>query len=197
MKSEWIHKILEADKEISQEDILALFRFQYGNNTLYKQFADALCIDPSKVDTITQIPFLPVQFFKSHEITTTSFLPEAVFESSGTTGSVNSRHLVREPDVYRRAFTRGFRGCYGQPSDWCIIGLLPSYLERSHSSLVVMVNELIKLSGHAKSGFYLNEYEVLNDTLQVLEKAGQKTWLIGVSFALLDFAEQYPAHLRH
>jgi hypothetical protein len=197
MKRELIHKIFTGEEPVSDVEILEVFRFQYDGNAVYRQFTDALGIDPAKVASPREIPFLPVRFFKSHTVTTTRFTPEAVFESSGTTGSVNSRHFVKELDVYRSSFTKGFKRFYGDPSEWCIIGLLPSYLERMNSSLVVMVDELVKMSGHASSGFYLNEYQKLRETLEELERAEQKTLLIGVTFALLDFAEAYPLTLKN
>jgi hypothetical protein len=149
------------------------------------------------VDRIEDIPFLPVSFFKTHEVRTGEFVPEVVFESSGTTGMVTSRHLVREVGLYRQSFLSGFGHFYGPVRDWCVIGLLPAYLERSNSSLVYMVNELIVSCGHPDSGFYLYDYEALYELLQRLEEAGQKTMLIGVTFALLDFAERYTLSLEH
>ncbi len=173
------------------------FRFQYRENDLYRQYANALGRDPGNVQSLTEIPFLPVHFFKSHSIKTGSFTDEMVFESSGTTKSGNSRHYIKDLSLYRDSFTKGFNLFYGSASDWCIIGLLPSYLERENSSLVFMVDELIRHSGHPQSGFYLNEYAKLAELLQDLENKQQKTLLIGVSFALLDFAAAYPMPLKH
>jgi hypothetical protein len=176
---------------------LAVFRFQYAQNPLYRDFADALGVRPGSVARIEDIPFLPVGFFKTREVRTGAFVPEVVFRSSGTTGMVTSSHLVRNVGLYRQSFLTGFEGFYGPTRDWCIIGLLPAYLERPDSSLVYMVNELIAASGHADSGFYLNDYEALDSVLRRLEAAGQKTLLIGVTFALLDLAERYSLSLRH
>ncbi|MGB3091567.1 MAG: acyl transferase, partial [Chitinophagaceae bacterium] len=120
-----------------------------------------------------------------------------VFESSGTTGSINSKHQVKDLSLYEESFTRGFELFYGAVSEWCVIGLLPSYLERKNSSLVYMVEKLIQLSGHSQSGFYLHEFDRLYETLAALEKKQQKTLLIGVTFALLDFAEKYSLPLQH
>lgn len=197
MKRELIHKIFTSPNEDFEALALEVFRFQYGNNIIYRAFADALGRQPGSVQSLLQIPFLPIRFFKSHTVSSTQFRPEAVFESSGTTGSVNSKHFIKYMDIYRRSFTDGFRHFYGDPADWCIIGLLPSYLERNNSSLVVMVDELVRLSKHGQSGFYLNEYEKLYHVLQDLEMSGSKTMLIGVSFALLDFAEKYPMKLEN
>jgi len=176
---------------------LELFRFQYAENALYRQYTQTLGIDPDSVRTLEAIPFLPVSFFKTHTVRTTDFQPGTVFESSGTTGMVSSRHVVKDLDLYRRSFTAAFQRFYGPVSEWCIIGLLPAYLERSNSSLVLMVDELVKASGHPDSGFYLYEHEVLYQRLSNLERTRQKTLLIGVTFALLDFAEQYPMNLQH
>ena len=189
-----LHTITATDFTLRALDI---FQFQYAQNPLYRDFTDALGVRPGSVDRIEDIPFLPVGFFKTHEVRTGSWVPEVVFRSSGTTGMVTSRHLVKDVGLYRRSFLTGFEHFYGQIDDWCIVGLLPAYLERSDSSLVYMVNELITSSGHPDSGFYLYEYEALYGLLRRLEAAGQKTLLIGVTFALLDFAEQYSLSLKH
>jgi len=176
---------------------LDTFRLQYAQNPLYRQFTDTLGVNPDLVRTLPEIPFLPVSFFKTHSVKTGDFTPEIVFESSGTTGSVTSRHEVKDLALYRQSFTAGFEHFYGPVGEWCIIGLLPAYLERSHSSLVLMVHELIGSSGHPDSGFYLYEHEALKEVLERLERQGQKTLLIGVTFALLDFAEKFPMSLSH
>src|SRR5690606_12878611 len=163
----------------------------------YGAFVKNLGINPLTVDNITLIPFLPIRFFKSHAITTGEFTPELIFESSGTTRSGNSRHLVRSAALYKESFVRAFEFFYGDVQNWCIVGLLPSYLERQNSSLVVMVDELIKLSGHQRSGFYLNEFSDLAALLERNENACQKTILIGVTFALLDFAALFKFPLKH
>ncbi len=179
------------------EKALQLFTFQYYNNIIYRQFCNNLGIDVSRVNKLSEIPFFPISFFKTHDVRTGSFEPEIFFESSGTTGSANSRHVLRDVDLYRSCFLHGFRQFYGDPGSWCIIGLLPSYLERQHSSLVMMVDELVRLSGHADSGFYLYDHASLAGRLEKLESAGQQVLLIGVTYALLDFAEQYPSNLSH
>lgn len=176
---------------------LDIFRLQAANNPVYASFLEALKIDPLMVSSVDKIPYLPIRFFKTQEVKTGSFEPQAVFESSGTSGMTHSRHLVKDLSLYEKSFTRGFEFFYGPVQDWCIIGLLPSYLERKNSSLVCMTDRLIRLSGHPQSGFYLDQYEVLLSVLKDLEKQGQKTWLIGVSFALLDFAEKFSAGLGH
>ncbi|HEV3411044.1 MAG TPA: acyl transferase [Puia sp.] len=176
---------------------LDIFRFQYAFNPLYRDFTDSLGVKPGTVARVEDIPYLPVGLYKTHEVRTGEFLPEAVFESSGTTGVVTSRHLVRDVGLYRSSFTAGFELFYGPVTDWCIIGLLPAYLERAHSSLVFMVNELIGASGHPDSGFYLYDHAALSGVLERLEAVGQKTLLLGVTFALLDFAERYPLSLEH
>ncbi len=176
---------------------LEIFRFQASYNPVYRQFVELMGIEPEGVRSLEQIPFLPVGFFKSQKIVTGEAESAIVFESSGTTGMVSSRHYVRDLSLYRKSFTEGFRQFYGDPAEWCIIGLLPSYLERSHSSLVYMVDELVKLSSVNESGFYLYEYQQLHDTIIKLERRKQKLLLIGVTFALLDFAEKFPMALEH
>ena len=176
---------------------LKIFHAQYLHNELYQNYCNILKIIPSNILKIEQIPFLPIQFFKTKKITTTIFDEEVIFESSGTTGSVNSKHYVKDKALYTESYIDGFKKFYGNVDDNCIIGLLPSYLERQHSSLVYMVNDLIKKSKHKNSGFYLYDYEKLKQVLIENENAKQKTILIGVTYALLDFAEQFPTKLQH
>jgi len=190
-------KIFTVETADFEQLALEVFHFQYNNNAIYQQYVNALSIVGSNVRSVDQIPFLPIRFFKTADIKTTVFEPEAVFESSGTTQTVNSRHYVKDLTIYRRSFLQAWEQFYGPVTDWCVIGLLPAYLERQNSSLVVMVNEMIGLGQHAHSGFYLYEHEKLAQVLQDLEKQGQKTILIGVTFALLDFAEKYPMPLQH
>ena len=193
--SEWIDKIFGAQSIDFEELSLALFHYQYHHNPIYGQYAAAVGRGPASVQKTADIPFLPISFFKSHTVTSTAFSPAAVFESSGTTQTVNSRHYIKDLSLYTRSFLQAFGLFYGLPRGWCILGLLPSYLERKGSSLVVMVDELVKQSGHPLSGFYLYDHEKLALVLQQLEQQGQKTLLIGVTFALLDFAEQYSLRL--
>ncbi len=196
MPEQWNHKVFGVKEAGFEALALEIFKFQGQNNLVYKDYLQALKINPASVTSLGQIPFLPVRFFKSHAVQTSSFEPAAIFESSGTTGSISSRHLVKDLSLYEESFTRGFEFLYGPISEWCIIGLLPSYLERKGSSLVYMVDKLIQLSEHSQSGFYLNEYEQLSTLLTGLENRKQKTLLIGVTFALLDFAEQCPQPLQ-
>ena len=176
---------------------LQLFNWQYLQNPVYRKWCDLTVSNPLDIKTIEQIPALPVGFFKTHTIQTGSFELNDFFESSGTTQTTNSRHWVRDMNLYRQSFNIAFEMFYGKAQDWCIIGLLPAYLERQHSSLVMMVDELIRDSGHSESGFYLYEHEKLSQTLQLLESKKQKTLLIGVTFALLDFAESFPQKLKY
>ncbi|MEO8568650.1 MAG: acyl transferase [Ginsengibacter sp.] len=176
---------------------LELFRLQYENNEIYKTYVDTIGIVPGEVNSIEKIPYLPIQFFKNKTVATTTFEPELIFESSGTTDVNTSRHYIKKATVYRESFTRAFRLFYGNPQQWCIMGLLPGYLDRQNSSLVYMVNELIKLSGSNFSGFYLRDYEKLYKTIVSNEITEQPTLLIGVTYALLDFAEKYSMNLNH
>lgn len=191
MHCQWKDKVLNVTAAGFDKLALEIFQFQYANNETYHQYVDMVREYPGDIQSIEEIPFLPIRFFKSHAIKTTQFEPTIVFESSGTTGSINSRHLVRDTGLYKESFTRGFEFFYGPAKDWCILGLLPSYLERNNSSLVFMVNELIELSGHPLGGFYLDEYDKLVAVLKELKEQRQKTLLIGVTFGLLDFAEKY------
>lgn len=197
MNSKYEDKVFLADQAGFSQLALELFRFQYEHNSVYREYVNALQIVGDDVQRVEDIPYLPIQFFKTRDVHTTSFQPEAVFMSSGTTQTINSRHSVKSMGVYQHSFMKAFELFYGPVSEWCIIGLLPSYLERSNSSLVVMADELIRRSGHTSSGFYLYEHEKLAAVLQELESKQQKTLLIGVTFGLLDFAEKFPMPLRH
>lgn len=192
-----VNNIFSVSRDSFHQQALSTFRYQYAENKIYHEWVKALNINIDEVTNFSKIPFLPVSFFKYHDVVTGTFEPEVIFTSSGTTGTVNSKHVVKHLGLYRRSFTEGFKHFYNDPGSWCIIGLLPSYLERKGSSLITMVEELIKLSGHRKSGFYLDEFERLADVLKDLEAQKQKTLLIGVTFALLDFAEQYSLSLEN
>ncbi len=195
--TELLHKIFTTDYESFNETAISVFWFQYQHNKVYRQYCNSLNIKVEKINQVTEIPFLPISFFKTHTIVNGQFNPAAIFESSGTTQSINSKHFVKDLSVYEKSFLTNFILEYGPVNDYCIIGLLPSYLERKNSSLVMMVNKLIDDSNHPQSGFYLNEFEKLQQVLTELERQQQNTLVIGVTFALLDFAEQYPVKLKH
>ncbi len=197
ISGEWNDKILSLQAPQFEEMAMQAYVYQYTNNNIYAQYANAVGRPPQKVASVKDIPFLPIRFFKTHKVVTGNFPAEAIFESSGTTQTINSRHYVKSLAVYRNSFLKAFQQFYGPVTDWCIIALLPSYLERNNSSLVVMADELIKQSGHPNSGFYLYDHEKLSGTLQMLEQQKQKTLLIGVTFALLDFAEKSSFNLCH
>ncbi|WP_127130004.1 acyl transferase [Pseudoflavitalea rhizosphaerae] len=197
MNSKYEDKVFLTDQAGFDQLALELFRFQYEQNPVYREYVNALKIVGDDVKRVEDIPYLPIQFFKTRDVRTTSFEPEAVFMSSGTTQTINSRHSVKSLALYRESFLLAFEQFYGPVNEWCIIGLLPSYLERSNSSLVVMADDLVRRSGHPDSGFYLYEHEKLAEVLQSLESRQQKTLLIGVTFGLLDFAEKFPMPLQH
>ncbi|AFD05564.1 LuxE/PaaK family acyltransferase [Solitalea canadensis] len=176
---------------------LSVFAYQAETNPVYKEYLQHLKIVPNSIKRYSDIPFLPISFFKTHEVITEIQQAEIVFSSSGTTGMIQSRHLVSDVSVYTESFTKAFECFYGQPSDYCFLALLPSYLEREGSSLILMIEDLIKLSGHEKSGFFLHNHEDLYQAILEQENNGQKTILIGVTYALLDFIEKYPMKLKH
>jgi phenylacetate-coenzyme A ligase PaaK-like adenylate-forming protein len=180
-----------------EELALRVFKFQFENNTVYRSFCDLLYKHPADIKSITDIPFLPIQFFKSHGILSSSNSVEKTFTSSGTTGSLTSQHLVTDLTLYAESYLKGFKHFYGNIEDYVVLALLPSYLERDGSSLIYMVDDLISKSKQPESGFYLNNLEDLAQNLHQLEARGQKTLLIGVSFALLDLVEQFQFHLKN
>ena len=178
---------------------LELFTYQYSNNGLYRQFAERLGKSPDTVKSIADIPYLPVSFFKTHRIRTGNDggAPELFFETSTTTGDAPGLHEIFSAQLYNSALMAGFRAFYGTPSQYAILALLPSYLERKTSSLVHMAKLLMEESGHADNGFYLHEWDKLSATITRLENEQQPTLLLGVTFALLDFAEHSPLQLQH
>ncbi|NCP58724.1 MAG: acyl transferase, partial [Flavobacteriales bacterium] len=174
-----------------------IFNFQFKNNTVYRSFCDLLYKHPSDVKTIKDIPFLPIQFFKTHQVVSSQNPIQTTFTSSGTTGSMTSKHLVTDLDIYKTSFTKAFETFYGAIDNYVILALLPSYLEREGSSLIYMVDAMIKQSNHPESGFYLNNVTELKNTLIQLDSQGKKVLLIGVSFALLDLIEIYQFNLKN
>jgi Acyl-protein synthetase, LuxE len=176
---------------------LEMFQFQYQHNPVYQQYCRLVRCNAANVNTLEQIPFMPVSFFKTHVIKTGSFEAELCFESSGTTKTTASRHHVKHAALYHQSFETAFERFYGQPQNWCIIGLLPSYIENGNSSLVYMVDQLIKKSTHSLSNFYLYDTVQLHKILMHNEILRQPTLLIGVTYALLDFAAAYPMQLRN
>ena len=170
---------------------LQLFKFQYNQNAIYRKYCELIGIQHEKVVSLSSIPFLPISFFKSHQLKTTSFEAEEVFTSSGTSSSLTSKHSVKEIQLYEQSFEHAFEHFYGEINQYRILALLPSYLERNGSSLVYMANQLINKSGYTESGFFLNDLDELNNTLNKLATQNQKVLLIGVSFGLLDFMESF------
>lgn len=174
-----------------EQHALELFHFQYQNNTTYREYVQYLNVLPEDVKAISKIPFLPIQFFKHHKIKTGSFIPQHVFESSGTTGGAPSKHYVEDLDYYKKISTQIFNSFFGDIEDAIIIGLLPSYLERNNSSLVYMVNQFIQNSKNDNSGFYLDNIDLLAKKLESLSKGKSEIFLFGVTFALLDLANLF------
>ena len=174
------------------ETTLQLFRFQAQNCAVYREFIGNLKIDIQGVLRVDQIPFLPISFFKSHEILSTTDPVQVTFTSSGTTGMISSSHRVTDISWYEESFRRAFNLFYGNIEDYTILALLPSYLEREGSSLIYMAEDLVKSSKNSDSGFYLYNHDELFKQLKKQLQSKKPTLLIGVTFALLDFIEQYP-----
>lgn len=190
-----VFKIQSADEFNSIA--LKVFKHQFENNTVYRSFCDLLYIHPSDVKSINEIPFLPIQFFKSHRILSSSDEIQETFSSSGTTGSITSKHLVTDMEWYTKSYLQCFENFYGAIEEYTVLALLPNYLERKGSSLIYMVDDLIKKSKNSESGFYLNNIDELAKKLRYLDKKGSKILLIGVSFALLDLVEKHQFNLQN
>jgi len=176
---------------------LKVFKHQFENNAVYRSFCDLLYIHPSDIKELKEIPFLPIQFFKSHQILSSKESVQEIFTSSGTTGRVTSKHLVTDISWYEKSYLKGFEYFYGNIEDYTILALLPNYLEREGSSLIYMVDDLIKKSKKSASGFYLNDLRKLSIELTHLNKNNKKTLLIGVTYALLDLIEQQEFQLKN
>jgi len=190
----WI--FAEVAPESFEEKALRIFRFQAEECPVYSRYVSLMGIDPPDVRTVEAIPFMPVSFFRDHTVISGGGTAEAVFVSSGTTGQGQSRHHVISLDLYEESFTRTFRLFYGEPSDYAIMGLLPSYLEREGSSLIYMVKRLTELSGNSHGGFFLNDYARLLESVVRARDAGLRVLLIGVTYALLDLAEAHSPDLK-
>jgi hypothetical protein len=186
-----------SSKKQFEKIALKVFRFQYENNLVYQEFCDFLKIDKQSVKTLQQIPFLPIQFFKNHNVVSNTNGIQEIFTSSGTTGMITSKHLVTEVSLYEQSYRNAFSEFYGNIEDYAILALLPSYLERSGSSLIYMVKDLIELSNNEHSGFYLHNYDDLISKLVELDNAGQNILLIGVTYALLDLVEKQKFQLKN
>lgn len=184
------------DEHSFNAEALRLFHLHAENNPVYRGFLNALGRNTSSVDHWTAIPCLPIGTFRNHRVLLDGLEAAITFTSSGTTGSVTSSHLVPWPALYERSFMTSFTARYGAPSDLRIIALLPAYLERPGSSLVYMAEHLVRASGDPHSGMYLYQYEEVAQLLQRSEAEGKRTLLLGVTFALLDLAEQHPLPLR-
>jgi phenylacetate-coenzyme A ligase PaaK-like adenylate-forming protein len=170
---------------------LEVFYFQYENNMIYREWVDSLKKNVNSIKHFSEIPFLPISLFKSHKIKSSDEKEDIVFSSSGTTGMQTSKHYVKDLNIYKESYRKGFGFFYGNIEDYTVLALLPSYLEREGSSLIFMAEDLIKLSKNEKSGFYLYNYDELFTILNELKNSKKKTLLLGVSFALLEFAENY------
>lgn len=185
------------DKDLDfEKTAIQIFQFQARENVVYKKYLDTVQSNASQITEVNKIPFLPVQFFKTQKITTgnQATLPKTLFTSSGTTGAETSTHFVQYLKIYEQSFLNCFELFYGDIKEYCLLALLPSYLEREGSSLIYMTEQLIEESKNTRSGFYLNEFEKLLETILHLQKINQKFILLGVTYALLDFAEYYKKH---
>lgn len=180
-----------------EKTALKVFRFQYKNNLVYQEFCDFLKTDVQKVKSVEQIPFLPIQFFKSHKVVSNTNAIEKTFTSSGTTGILTSKHLVTNVSLYEESYYKGFSQFYGNIENYVILALLPSYLEREGSSLIYMFEDLIQMTNNHQSGFYLHNHEELIQKIIRLDSSGQNVILIGVTYALLDLIERQKFQLKN
>jgi phenylacetate-coenzyme A ligase PaaK-like adenylate-forming protein len=185
------------DQDSFADFSLKLFEFQYNNNPVYQEYVDRLGVKGHRIQQPEDIPFLPISAFKHRVVKTFDWNEELIFRSSGTTGMQSSSHYIEDPEFYKDISTSIFKHFYGDPKDYVILGLLPSYKERDNSSLIFMVNNLINLSKSDDSGFYLSNLEELKEKIARLLKSSEKKILLwGVTYALLELAEKYPMNLK-
>lgn len=189
-----IFKVAESDFE---KLAMEIFQYQFAENDVYRRYCELIGRTRERVKKMVEIPFLPVEFFRTHQIKTSRFNPREIFSSSGTTGSAPSRHYVMDPGLYEESFQRAFEIFFGRSDEYAMLALLPSYLERDDSSLIFMVEGLMEKGNHPANGFFLSDHAALHERLKSLEEQHQKSLLIGVSFALIDFTERYPIQLKH
>ncbi len=189
--------IANIDKANFEKYALEVFHYQASENPVYKEFLNRVNCNALNINKIADIPFLPIGFFKSHRVVTGAFREEQVFLSSGTTGMQRSKHYVVDSDLYRQSFRKAFEYFYGSPENYTILALLPSYIEQQQSSLVFMMDDLIRQSHDKNSGFYLKDYERLAAIVSSLDASGKKVFLIGVTYALLDLLEVQTFHLKN
>ncbi len=191
--------LLNVNKHNFNEIALEIFRFQAIENKIYQTYLSHIGCDVNSISNFMDIPCLPIDFFKSHTVTSGSWIPEPsnCFQSSATTGVITSKHFYRDLKLYNLSFKTGFERLYGSIEDWCVLALLPNYMENNQSSLITMVNTLIQDSGHARSGFYLNQNDALLDQIKQNERTQTKTILFGVSFALLDLLPHVQGSYNH
>ncbi len=193
-----ISEIFSIKKEEEFNGIaLQVFHFQYKNNDAYRSYIKELDIDVSKIKHYAEIPFLPIDFFKTHKIISSEKEIKTTFLSSGTAGMSRSKHHIIDLSIYEESFLKTFEKFYGKPENYVFLALLPSYSEQGSSSLVYMVEKLMKVSENKENGFYLYNHEDLYEKLKKLENKKQKSILFGVSFALIDFFEKFKINLKY
>ncbi len=194
---EWPKRLFALDDAGFEVLALEVFRYQAKYNPVYAEYIGHHKVEVSKVQQLHQIPFLPIELFKSHKVVTGIGEPELIFESSRTTGQIPSKHFVLDASIYNRIYLEGFKRAYGLIEGHCILALLPSYLERGNSSLVNMAQGLMAASNHTDNGFYLDNLAELQQAIKRQIEKQTPTLLLGVSFALLDLADEYPMPLKH
>ena len=189
--------LFSEDRSLFEETAMEVYRYQYEHTLIYREFCDAMRRTPQTVKALKDVPYLPVQFFKTHEVIDKDQKAQKAFESSTTTGAIPSRHPVADLSLYERSYLSGFKLFYGDPAQYCIFALLPSYIERGTSSLLYMADDLMRLSGDELSGFINKDFDELNKRIAAAQKNNKKILLLGVTYALLDFAEAYPQKLSN
>lgn len=192
-----IENIFQVTDENFENLALSIFKLQFEQIEVYQEYCKIMGKSPDSVQSLFDIPFLPIDIFKTHHVISKSAIPELIFESSATTGQTTSKHQIIDVSIYETSFLKTFKMFYGAPDEYIFLALLPSYLERNNSSLVYMTDRLIKESKNTQSGFFMNNFEELNNQIQLSKNSEKKIFLIGVTYALLDFSEQYPQDLSN
>jgi hypothetical protein len=186
-------KVFHLSEKDMEAAALTLFLWQAQNNPIFARWLNLLRLAPTAISKLEAIPFMPVGFFKTHQVVSGGKAPEFSFETSGSTGSLPGYHHVVDLNLYRQSAINGFEQVWGPLSEWCFLALLPGYIERPNASLVYMIQTFMEQSGHPDNGYFLHDFERLSTTIQRLQRQKAKVMLLGVTFALLDFSELHPA----
>lgn len=184
------------NSEMFVELAVELFRYQSKANPVYKKYIQQLGVKPRQVADIKQIPFLPIEFFKTHKVVSGNMPVTKTFISSGTTSVQKSRHYISDESLYKRLSVEGFEFFFGPLSEFCILALVPTVSDQPSSSLAYMINNFVKVGINFQSNFFFQNYSGLLEQLKLMSNSTKKNILFGVSYALIDFVQHNRKELK-